>query len=64
MTVGEIVELIVKKSGSVSSLESQEVERPTFTIDDLFAREKFGYTSRTTKMAVETFALDTLLKFR
>ena len=61
MTIGEIVELVVEKSRSTSSLESEEVERSTFTIDDLFAREKFGYTSRTTKLAVETFVLDTLL---
>ena len=64
MTIGEIVELVVEKSRSTSSLESEEVERSTFTIDDLFAREKFGYTSRTTKLAVETFVLDTLLKIR
>lgn len=64
ITVGEIVELLVKTIGSVSKLDSNEVERSSFIIDDLLARKKFGYTSRTTALAVEAFALDAFLKIK
>jgi dihydroflavonol-4-reductase len=60
ITIDEIVRLLVEMSGSFSKLESEVVERSTFTIDDLFARKQFGYTSRTTRSAVESFALDAL----
>lgn len=62
ITVGEIVELLVKTIGSVSKFDSNKVKRSSFIIDDLFARKKFGYTSRTTALAVETFAIDAFLK--
>jgi len=64
ITIREIVELLVETTGSISKLKSNEAERSTFTIDDLFAREKFGYTSRTTALAVEAFALDVFLKIK
>ena len=64
ITVGEIVELLVKTIGSVSKLDSYKVKRSTFIIDDLFARKKFGYTSRTTALAVEAFAIDAFLKIK
>ncbi len=64
ITVGEIVKLLVETIGSFSKLDSDEVDRSTFIIDDLFARKKFGYTSRTTALAVEAFALDTFLKIK
>lgn len=62
ITINKVVDLIIKESGSKSTVKKISSNRSAFVIDDIFARENFAYSSRTTSLAVANYVQDEVLK--
>jgi len=57
MLISSIVDRIIELLNSKSILTARVIQRPTFTIDDTFARTNFSYQSMTTMEAISEYTL-------
>ena len=60
LTIAEVVSRIISLTNSTSKIIARSTNRPTFTIDDSYARVNFQYSSVSTDTAVTKYVLDEL----